>query len=99
VLNKLITGYVESMNITEEFLLDGSILMETATAMVLLSRVLTYKANRWANILVGALHTVVVLASMLGSQPTLYYTFYGTIEVLCTSLIVWYAWKWSPQEA
>jgi len=99
VLNKLLTGYVDSMHITEEFLLVGSILMETATAMVLLSRVLTYKANRWANILVGALHTVVVLASMLGTQPTLYYTFYGTIEVLCTSLIVWYAWKWSPQEA
>ena len=99
VLNKLLTGYVDSMHITEEFLLIGSILMETATAMVLLSRILKYKANRWANILVGALHTVVVFASMLGTQPTLYYTFYGTIEVVCTSLIVWYAWKWSPQEA
>jgi hypothetical protein len=99
VLNKLLTGYVDSMHITEEFLLVGSILMETATAMVLLSRILKYKANRWANILVGALHTVVVLASMLGTQPTLYYTFYGTIEVVCTSLIVWYAWKWPPQEA
>jgi len=98
VLNKLLTGYVDSIHITDEFLLVGSILMETATAMVLLSRILKYKANRWANILVGALHTVVVLASMLGTQPTLYYTFYGTIEVVCTSFIVWYAWKWREQE-
>ncbi len=98
VLNKLLTGYIDSMHITEEFLLVGSILMETATAMVLLSRVLMYKANRWANIIVGALHTVVVFASLLGPQPTLYYLFYGVIEVVCTSLIVWYAWKWREQE-
>lgn len=97
VLNKLLTGYIDSMHITEEFLLVGSILMETATVMVLLSRVLTYRANRWANIVVGALHTVVVFASLLGPQPTLYYLFYGIIEVVCTSLIVWFAWKWREQ--
>jgi hypothetical protein len=32
----------------------GAILLETAIAMVLLSRVLQYRANRWANIIVGA---------------------------------------------
>lgn len=95
ILNQIIKGYVGSMHMTEGLLLGGSILMETATAMVLLSRVLNYKVNRWANIIVGALHTVVVFASMLGTQPKLYYTFYGIVEVICTSLIVWYAWKWT----
>lgn len=99
VLNDLLTGYRGSMHITDEMLLVGAILMETAIAMVLLSRILKYKANRWANIIVGALHTVVVFASMLGSPPALYYIFHGTIEVVSTSLIVWFAWKWTQQEA
>ena len=100
VLKELLTGYQGSMQITQEFLLVGAILMETAIAMVLLSRVLKYKVNRWANIIVGAIHTVVVFASMfVGTPPALYYMFHGIIEIACTSLIVWYAWKWTKQEA
>jgi hypothetical protein len=100
VLKKLMTGYIDSMQITPKFLLGGAILMETAIAMVLLSRVLKYKVNRWTNIIVGAIHTVVVFASLfVGTTPALYYIFYGTIEIACTSLIVWFAWKWHKQEA
>ena len=100
VLKELLTGYQGSMQITQEFLLVGAVLMETAIAMVLLSRVLKYKVNRWANIIVGAIHTVVVFASLfVGTSPALYYMFHGIIEIACTSLIVWYAWKWTKQEA
>lgn len=94
-LEAFLTGYVGSMQITEGFLLVAAILMETAIAMVLLSRMLPYRANRWANILVGALHTVSVLASMfVGTGPGLYYMFFGTIEIICTAYIVWSAWRW-----
>jgi len=100
VLKELLTGYQGSMQITQEFLLAGAVLMETAIAMVLLSRVLKYKLNRWANIIVGAIHTVVVFASLfVGTSPALYYMFHGIIEIACTSLIVWYAWTWTKQEA
>ena len=40
--------------------LGFAVLMETAIAMVLLSRVLKYGANRWANIIVGIIHTAAV---------------------------------------
>ena len=94
-LQALMTGYVGSMHITEDFLLCGAILMETAIAMTLLSRTLQYRVNRWANIGVGLLHTVSVLGSMfVGSGPGLYYLFFGTIEVICTMYIVWSAWTW-----
>jgi len=43
-------------------LLAGAILMETPIAMVLLSRVLQRKANRWANIIVAAINMVAVIA-------------------------------------
>jgi hypothetical protein len=98
-LQELITGYAGSMQITEGFLLSAAVLMETAIAMVLLSRVLRYRANRWANIIVGLLHSVSVSASMfVGSGPGLYYLFFGTIEVACTAYIVWYAWRWPKTE-
>lgn len=91
---EVMTGTVGPLQITPGLLLGTAILMETAIAMVLLSRVLKYRANRWANIIVGIIHTVVVLLSLLTGKPALYYLFFVIIEVVCTSLIVWYAWKW-----
>ncbi|GAJ20993.1 unnamed protein product, partial [marine sediment metagenome] len=34
-----------------------------------------------------------------GGSLTLHYIFFATIEVVCLSLIVWYAWKWSKHES
>jgi hypothetical protein len=39
----------------------------------------------------GTIETAAVLLTAV-FVPTLYYLFFGTIEVVCTSLIVWYAW-------
>jgi hypothetical protein len=69
--------------------------METAIAMVLLSRVLPYRANRWANIIVGVLQTASVGLSL---QATLFYVFFATLEIACTLFIVWYAWTWPQPE-
>jgi hypothetical protein len=100
-LKQIMTGYVGSLQITQGFLLGSAILIETAIAMVLLSRVLEYRANRWANIVIGVLHTAAVLASLFvgGTMPALYYIFFAAIEILCTSLIVWYAWRWKSATA
>jgi hypothetical protein len=81
-------------NLNQVALLGAAILVETSIAMVLLSRVLKYKANRLANIIVGALNTVAILVSLLVATPALYYIFFAVIEIASTSLIVWYAVKW-----
>jgi hypothetical protein len=73
-------------------LLAGAILMETTIAMVVLSWVLTYKANRWVTMVIGALN---IFAVVNGGQG-LYYMFFATIEVVCMLLIIWFAWKWKP---
>lgn len=74
--------------------------MEIPIAMILLSRILKYRVNRWANIIAGSVKTVVMVSSMfVGDGPTLYYLFCGTIEIACTSFIVWYAWNWTEQAA
>ena len=76
-------------------LVAGALLMETSIAMVLLSRVLKHKANRWANITVSAINMVAVI---VGGQRRPYYILFATIEVMCMSLIVWYAWMWINPE-
>jgi hypothetical protein len=95
------TGYIGSLHITQGFLLGSAVLIETAIAMVVLSRVLEYKANRWTNIAIGALHTAAVILSLNvgGTTPALYYMFFATIEIACTALIVWSAWRWKPAAA
>src|SRR5512136_2873587 len=70
-----------------------SVLMETAIAMVLLSRVLKYGANRWANIIVGAIHTAAVFFFVFaGTPPAPFSAFFAAIEIACTLFIVGYAW-------
>ena len=76
-----------------------AILMETAIAMVLLSRVLKYRINRWANIVAGIIHTALAVWSMTsGTPPAPVAVFFATIEIACTLFIVGYAWKWRNPE-
>src|SRR5512136_1606024 len=78
-----------------------SVLMETAIAMVLLSRILNYGVNRWANVIVGAVQTLAVLffTFLGGTQPAAFSAFFAIIEIVCTLFIIWYAWKWPRSEA
>lgn len=96
---QLLSGYIGSIQVTQGFVLVTAILMETAIAMILLSRVLKYRANRWANISAGGFHTAFVFWSLFGETPTLFYLFFAAIEIACTLFIAWYAWRWTEQEA
>jgi len=83
---------------TQGFLLGASILMEIPISMVLLSRILNYGINRWANIIAGMIMTAVQFSSLFfGSSPTNYYIFFSIVEIASTSLIVLYAWRWKPE--
>jgi len=95
-LKSVLEGHAGSIQITPSFLLGASILMEIPISLVLLSRVLNYKANRWANIIAGTIMTVVQVSSLfVGTVPATYYLFFSVIEIACTAFIVWYAWKWA----
>jgi len=88
-----------SIKLTDEFLLGGSIFMMIPITMVLLSRVLKYKANRVSSIIAGTIMTVTLPLTLFAAVPTMYYTFFTVIEVLCTALIVWFAWNWRYSES
>jgi hypothetical protein len=87
-----------SISLTQEFLLGASIFMEIPIAMVLLSRILKYRANRLVNIIAGSIMTIALIMTLFVAVPTLYYVFFTIIEIASTAFIVWYAVKWSKPE-
>lgn len=91
---QFLSGDAGGVQLTAGFVLITAALMETAIAMVLLSRILSYGANRWANVSLGAFHTLFVAWSLLGQTPSIYYLFFAAIEIVCTLFIAWYAWQW-----
>ena len=98
-INGILSGNVGGIEFTPGFMLGAAILMETAMVMVPLSLLLPYRANRWANIIAGVIHTTAVFSSMfVGTAPELYYIFFGTIEIVTTLLIIWFAWTWPNSE-
>jgi len=99
LLKGFLAGNVGGITINQGFLLEASILMEIPIAMVLLSRMLGYRANRVSNIIAGIIMTAVQVSTLFfGSSPTMYYLFFSIIEIATTGFIVWYAWKWPKPE-
>ncbi|HET9912307.1 MAG TPA: DUF6326 family protein [Anaerolineales bacterium] len=100
VVKDLLTGRVGSIQLTPEFLLGAAILLEIPFAMIVLSRVLKYGVNRWANIIAAAVLIAVQLGTMgMGTAPRLVYLFYSAIEIACNLIIIWLAWRWNAPEA
>jgi hypothetical protein len=95
LLPQYLRGNVNGLEFTPGFLLAAGVLVEIFIAMVLLSRLLPYRANRWANIAAGTAMTAVQLATVLFTKPAPYYAFFSAIEIATTVAIVWYAWKWT----
>src|SRR4030065_827166 len=100
VLAMEMSGYVAdgTVKITDGFLLGTAIMFEIPFLMIVLSRVLKYGINRWANIIAGSLFVVVQISSLFLGAPSPMYIFYTTIEIAGLLLIVWYAWKWTNPE-
>jgi len=86
------TGQIQ---ITQELLLIFAVLLEIPIAMIVLSRVLKYRANRWANIIAAVITSLFVIG---GGSSYFHYLFFATLEVLCMAVIVWNAWRWSSPE-
>jgi hypothetical protein len=86
-----------TIKLTEIFLLGGSIYMMIPITMVLLSRILKYRANRWTSIIAGTIMTITLTLTLFVAVPTMYYAFFTAIEIVCTALIAWFAWTWHPE--
>ena len=94
LLKQYLKGNVNGLAFTPGFLFGAAILISIPITMVLLSRVLNYRVNRWANITAAIFMTAVQTLTLVIGVPALYYLYLSIIEITCTVLIVGYAWKW-----
>ena len=95
-LKEVMTGHVGGVQITPGFLLGAAVLTEIPIAMIVLSRVLKQRANRWANIAAA----VITIAYVAGGSTTYPHgIFFTAVQVACALLIIWRAWKWRRPDA
>ena len=82
-------------NSISQLMLGGAIVLEAPILMIFFTRVLRYRVNRWANIVVAFLIIIFVVGSEVGNSTiNPHYIFIATVEILCMLLIIWMAWKW-----
>ncbi len=79
-----------------QLMLFGAIMGQLGIAMIVLSRVLKYGINRWANIIAGVI-TIAYIWGGMASYP--HYIFIAAVETLCLALIVGFAWTWRNPES
>ena len=92
-LNGMLAGNLEPLGQTSQgVLLALSISMAIPSLMVFLSLALKAKASRLLNIIIGVIYSFFVLVTLPGSWN--FYLFFGILDIILTSLIVWYAWTW-----
>lgn len=93
-LNKLMTGTVDGMALTEPMLLGFAVLMELGMVMALASRLAPSGLARWGNLVAGTLLIAVQTATLLMPGQTLHYLFFSAVEIAALLWIVLIAWRW-----
>jgi len=78
---------------TQALMLIAAIILEIPVLMIILSRTLKFRANRWANIIAGVITILFVVG---GGSLYLHYLFFASVEVVCALLVIWFAFQWQP---
>ena len=103
ILGMLRPGYLDfldqiSQQLTGSMVLLLAVLMEVAIAMILLSRVLAYKANRRTHFIAIPLTILWVVVpafiSATGETTPLSYIFFASVEVVTMVFMFGYVWQW-----
>ena len=92
-LQQFLTGEAGGMKITEEFLLLFAFIMQIPMFMILLSRYLVYRPNKYLNIM-AAIITGTIQSITLYMGGTLHYIFFSIIEISAAVLIIFFAVTW-----
>jgi hypothetical protein len=80
---------------SEEMVLASAIFIEVSILMIILSLVMSYRSNRWLNIIAGIIFAAFPIATLFfGGIPPPFYVFLSVIEFLIALFIVLYSWKW-----
>jgi TRAP-type C4-dicarboxylate transport system permease small subunit len=82
----MIAGRMALGAISQGVLLGMAALMAVPSLMLFLSLVLPPRLNRWMNIILGAVYTVIMILAIWGAWH--FYIFFGLIGITLTLLII-----------
>ncbi len=94
-LQEMIAGRMPFGAVSQGVLLGMAAVMVIPSLMPFLSLVLPTGVNRWVNIVLGTIYSVIMILVIRGGWH--FYILFGLIEITLTVLIVWYAWTWPKQ--
>jgi hypothetical protein len=90
---------IMGLKLDSSFLLLLTVMFLVPSLMAFLSQTLNDKANRWTNIIVGAVFSIFPILGLIAMLVTpSVIAINGPFGILWSALIVWYAWK-SKQKA
>jgi uncharacterized protein DUF6326 len=89
-------GEVGGFTVNQSFLFGTTLFVAIPSAMVFCALVLRPRVNRIANIALGSVYALTIVAGAIGEWS--YYVLGSAIEVALLVAIVYYAWTW-PEEA
>jgi hypothetical protein len=96
MLEQMMSGTIDGVVITEMLMLLGGIMIEIPIFMTVLALLLPYGVNQWANIGVGLLTMVMIVAMNL--KPDLDNVFFMGIQLIALIAIVGIARGWRASE-
>jgi len=93
---------MQKMQIGAGMLLFMALFWLVPLIMAFLSVTLKDLANRWTNIVLGIVFTLLnifhLVEHLTQAQPSVHQMLIIGSTIVVTALIVWYAWKWPKQE-
>ena len=88
-------GEIGGFTVNQSFLLGTTVYVVIPSLMVFCALILRPRVNRVANIALGIVYALTIIAGAIGEWN--YYILGGAIEVALLAAIVYYAWTW-PKE-
>jgi hypothetical protein len=88
-------GDLAGFTINQSFLLGTTAYVLIPSLMVFCSLILRPRVNRIANIALGILYALTIIAGAIGEWN--YYVLGSAVEIALLAVIVYYAWTW-PKE-
>ncbi len=96
MLEQMMSGTIDGVVVTEMLMLIGGIMIEIPILMTVLTLLLPAGMNRWANIGVGLLTMVMIVA--MNIKPDLDNVFFMGIQLIALISIVGIAWQWRASQ-
>src|SRR5262245_59172218 len=88
-LDEMKQGQMGPFQVSQASLVTASLLVIIPAILIYLSLVLKPHVNRWTNIALGALFTLVNISNLVG-ETWVYYLLFGISEIVLTLLIIMY---------